>query len=66
MGRGCENKCKLRQKHGALAEGLQKQMFDDYYRPGASEDSQVRIVITYLLNVWLIDCNQIIVVHCLK
>ena len=51
MGRGCESKCKLRQKHRALPEGLQQKMFDDYYRPGASEDSQVRIVITYLLNV---------------
>ena len=64
MGPGCQNKCKLRQCHGALDEGLRKQMFDEFYREGASEASQVRIVITYLFNVWLIDCNQIIVVHC--
>ena len=51
MGSGCENLCKFRREHGPLPEGLQQKMFDDYYRPGASEDSQVRIVITYLLNV---------------
>ena len=51
MGRGCQNKCKLRQKYGELPEGLREKMFDDFYRPGASADTQVRIVITYLLNV---------------
>ena len=66
MGPGCQNKCKLRRSYGALPEGLRKQMFDDFYREGASAETQVRIVITYLLNVWLMYCNQIIVVHCLK
>ena len=51
MGAGCPNQCKLRQKYGELPEGLRKQMFDDFYRVGASEASQVRIVITYLFNV---------------
>ena len=51
MGPGCQNKCKLRRSYGALPEGLRKQMFDDFYRVGASEASQVRIVITYLFNV---------------
>ena len=36
---------------GPLPELLREKMFEDFYRPGASEDSQVRIVITYLLNV---------------
>ena len=51
MGRGCQNKCKLRRDGEPLPHGLREKMFDDFYRPGASEDSQVRIVITYLLNV---------------
>ena len=51
MGPGCQNKCILRQCHGPLDEGLRKQMFDELYREGASEVSQVRIVITYLFNV---------------
>ena len=64
MGPGCQNKCKLRRTYGELPEGLRKQMFDEFYREGASEASQVRIVITYLFNVWLIDCNLIVVIHC--
>ena len=51
MGPGCQNKCKLRRSYGALPEGLRKQMFDDFYRVGASETTQVRILITYLFNV---------------
>ena len=51
MKKGCENVCKFRREGGPLPDGLREKMFDDYYRPGASEDSQVRIVITYLLNV---------------
>ena len=51
MGRGCQNKCKLRQKYGDLPEGLREKMFDDFYREGASAETQVRIVISYLLNV---------------
>ena len=51
MGPGCQNKCKLRQKYGELPEGLRKQMFDEFYREGASEFSQLRIVIAYLFNV---------------
>ena len=51
MGPGCEDKCYLRQCHGPLDKNLRKQMFDEFYREGASEFSQVRIVITYLFNV---------------
>ena len=64
MGPGCEDKCYLRQCYGPLDKNLRKQMFEEFYREGASEFSQVRIVITYLFNVWLIDCNQIVVIHC--
>ena len=36
---------------GPLPDLLREKMFEDFYRPGASADTQVRIVITYLLNV---------------
>ena len=36
---------------GPLPDGLREKMFEDFYRPGASAETQVRIVITYLLNV---------------
>ena len=51
MDPGCEDKCYLRQCDGPLDENLQNQMFKEFYREGASEFSQVRIVITYLFNV---------------
>ena len=51
MGPGCKNKCHLRQCNGPLDENLRKEMFKEFYREGASEISQVRIVITYLFNV---------------
>ena len=51
MGPGCKNTCHLRQCNGPLDEDLRKQMFNEFYREGASEISQVRIVITYLFNV---------------
>ena len=51
MKKGCEDVCKFRREGGPLPDGLREKMFDDFYRPGASADTQVRIVITYLLNV---------------
>ena len=36
---------------GPLPDGLREKMFEDFYRQGASAETQVRIVITYLLNV---------------
>ena len=55
MGPGCKNKCYLRQCNGPLDEDLRKEMFNEFYREGASEISQVRIVIIiYLMSHLLI------------
>ena len=51
MKQGCGGTCKFRRDGEPLPEGLREMMFDDFYRPGASAETQVRIVITYLLNV---------------
>ena len=51
MKEGCGGTCKIRQDGQPLPELLREKMFEDFYRPGASADTQVRIVITYLLNV---------------
>ena len=51
MKQGCGGTCKFRQAGEPLPDGLREKMFEDFYRPGASADTQVRIVITYLLNV---------------
>ena len=51
MKQGCGGTCKFRQDGEPLPDGLRKMMFDDFYREGASAETQVRIVISYLLNV---------------
>ena len=51
MKEGCGGTCKIRQDGQPLPELLREKMFDDFYREGASEATQVRIVITYLFNV---------------
>ena len=51
MKQGCGGTCKFRQDGEPLPDGLREMMFDDFYREGASAETQVRIVITYLLNV---------------
>ena len=51
MKEGCGGTCKFRQDGQPLPELLREKMFDDFYREGASAETQVRIVITYLLNV---------------
>ena len=51
MKQGCGGTCKLRRDGEPLPPGLREKMFDDFYREGASAETQVRIVISYLLNV---------------
>ena len=51
MGPGCKNKCYLRKCNGPLQEHFQQDMFNKFWREGASEITQVRIVTTYLFNV---------------
>ena len=51
MGPGCKNKCYLRKCNGPLSEDFRQEIFKEFWREGASEITQVRIVITYLFNV---------------
>ena len=51
MKQGCGGTCKFRRDGGPLPHGLREKMFDDFYREGASAETQVRIVTSYLLNV---------------
>ena len=52
MGPGCKNKCIICRKNGEpLTDEFRKSIFDQFYREGASEITQVRIVNTCLFNV---------------
>ena len=55
MGPGCGNECKLRIKEGPLTEDFRQQIFDQFYREGANEATQVRIITTYVMSDLLID-----------
>ena len=51
MGPGCQNTCYFRRIGGPLSEDFRQAIFDQFWGEGASEITQVRIVITYLFNV---------------
>ena len=55
MGPGCRKECRLRIKNGHLTEEFRQQIFDQFYRKGANEATQVRIITTYVMSDLLID-----------
>ena len=59
-----QNTCYLRKIGEPVTDEFRQLIFDQFYGEGASEITQVRIVTTYLFNVWLIDWNLIVVIHC--